>query len=178
MTDSITPNSIVNLIVGIPSIGVVIAFAISLIRRRISTDSKEIQNDRTHINMLEWSTHEKEKLETEKTNLNLRITTLETEKNNALMQVATLKVQVDYLSSQVDELRCSILEMKQLLEEEREKVQNLAIENAKLNSDVTQLVGSVTSEYSSSTNRRRRADDYAVKNSKPPKPLDNPDTDE
>lgn len=148
--------------VGLPSVGVIIAFGISLIRRRISADSKELLNDRTFNNMLDWTSNEKDKLEAEKTSLNLRITTLETEKNNALMQVATLRVQVDYLTVQVEELRESMREMKKLLEEERDKVQDLAIENAKLNSDVTRLTGSVHSEYSSSpaAGRRRRSDDY------------------
>lgn len=125
-------NDIVSWAIGIPSIGVVIAYGISIIRRRISTDMKNAEEEKEYSSMLESYKEERDSIREERDRTIARINIIEEERNEAVSKVGKLSAEVKFLSTQVTELKAMVEKLSVNLEQSRIEIHALAIENAKL----------------------------------------------
>lgn len=127
-------NDIVSWAVGLPSIGVVVAYGWSIIRRRISADKKAVQEDTQYSSMLEAFKRERDTMKEERDRTISRMTTIEAERNEAVSKVGKLGAEVQFLSVQVTELKTMVEKLAASLELSRSEIHTLAIENARLSS--------------------------------------------
>jgi chromosome segregation ATPase len=125
--------------VGIPSVGVVIAYGVSIIRGRINKDLKEAGEDKSYTNMLETYKKERDEIKEERDRTMSRMAIVEAERNEAVSQVGKLSAEVTFLSVQVNELKVLVEKLGLSLELSRTEMQKVAIENAKLSAHVTYL---------------------------------------
>lgn len=125
-------NDIVSWAIGIPSIGVVIAYGISIIRRRISKDMKNAEEEKEYSSMLESYKEERDSIREERDRTIARMTAIEEERNDAVSKVGKLSAEVKFLSGQVSELKMMVEKLSVNLEQSRIEIHALAIENAKL----------------------------------------------
>lgn len=125
-------NDIVSWAIGIPSIGVVIAYGISIIRSRISTDIKNSEEEKEYSSMLDSYKEERDSIREERDRTISRMGVIEIERNDAVSKVGKLSAEVKFLSIQVNELKAMVEKLSVNLDQSRREIHALAIENAKL----------------------------------------------
>lgn len=125
--------------VGVPSIGVIIAYGISIIRRRVSSDTKAVNEDRSYSEMLTNYKKERDEMREERERIIARMNVIETERNNAVAQVGRLTAEVEFLNKQVIELKSLVEKLGSNLELARSEMQRFAIENARLAAQLSYL---------------------------------------
>jgi len=132
-------NNIVSWAVGAPAVGVVIAYGISIIRRRMATDIKSAKEDKEYSNMLETYKKERDTIREDRDRTVARIIAIEAERNEAVSLVGKLGAEVQFLSVQVTELKVLVERLGTSLEQSRNEMNKVAVENARLSSHVTHL---------------------------------------
>lgn len=156
MSEVQATNDIVSWAVGIPSVGVVIAYGISIIRRRINDDMKAVEEDKSYSSMLEAYKKERDELREERDKVIARMTTIESERNDAVGKVGKLTAEVEFLSVQVSELKLLVEKLGSNLELSRTEMHKVAIENAKLSAQVTYLEEIIDQRKTPRDNRRTK----------------------
>lgn len=132
-------NQVISWAIGVPSVGVVIAYGISMIRRRASADSKALNEDKSYNSMLESYKTERDELRSERDRLVERMQVIETERNEAVGKVGKLTAEVEFLSLQVTELKNLVEKLGNNLELSRKEIHDFAVDNAKLQAHVSYL---------------------------------------
>lgn len=122
--------------VAVPSIGVVIAYGLSIIRRRMSADAKTLGDDRAHSDIIDIYRKERDELRGERNKILLRLEIVEQERNTAVGQVGKLTAEVEFLTTQVIELKALVTELGSHLELARTEMHKVAITNARLGAQV------------------------------------------
>lgn len=122
--------------VGVPSVGVIIAYGISIIRRRASADTKSLKEDESYQNMLESYRVERNEAKLDRERIIERMAVLEVERNEAVSKVGKLTAEVEYLTAQVKDLKKMVEELASNLNKTRTDLNSFAIENAKFSSQV------------------------------------------
>jgi DNA repair ATPase RecN len=133
------PNDIASWAIGIPSVGVVVAYGWSIIRRRITSDMKASEEDKSYSSMLDTYKKERDELKDDREKTMTRLGQVETERNDAASKVGKLGAEVEFLTIQVGELKVLIEKLSTNLELSRAEMQKVAIENAKLSAQVNYL---------------------------------------
>lgn len=137
--DAEVANQLISWAVGIPSVGVVIAYGVSIIRRRISADAKSVNEDRSYADMLETYRKERDSTKEDRDKIIARMAVIETERNEAVGKVGKLTAEVEFLSSQVTELKTLVEKLGESLDLARQEMHKFAVENAKLAAHVSYL---------------------------------------
>lgn len=132
-------NDIFSWVVGVPSVGVLVAYGLSIIRRRASADSKVINEDRSYKDMLEAYKNERDDMREERDRVVARMNVIEQERNEAVIRVGKLTAEVEYLSIQVNDLKALVEKLGVSLDLARTEMHNCAVENAKLAAHVSYL---------------------------------------
>ena len=132
-------NNLISWAVGLPSVGVVIAYGLSIIRRRMSSDQKILHEDKSYKDMLETYRLERDEIKDERDRILTRMTLVESERNEAVGKVGKLTAEVEFLSVQVSELKAVVEKLGYSLELARTEMHNFAIDNAKLLAHVSYL---------------------------------------
>lgn len=151
-----TPNDIVSWAIAVPSIGVVIAYGISIIRRRVNADSKAAEEDKSYSSMLSAYKAERDELRIERDRIVARLATVETERNDAVAKVGKLSAEVEFLSVQVTELKVLVEKLGSNLEASRKEMQTVSVENAKLSAQVAYLEEIIEQRKTPRDNRRSK----------------------
>lgn len=139
MTDAELANQLISWAIGVPSLGVVIAYGISMIRRRVSSDSKSLNEDKTYGDMLEAYRKERDEIKADRDRIIARMSIIENERNEAIRIAGKLTAEVEFLSTQVTELKVLVEKLSITLELTRAEMQKFAIENVKLAAHVSYL---------------------------------------
>jgi chromosome segregation ATPase len=139
MSESDLANQLISWAIGIPSVGVVIAYGISMIRRRVSSDSKSLNEDKSYNDMLETYRRERDEIKTDRDRIIARMSLIERERNEAVGKVGKLTAEVEFLSTQVTELKVLVEKLSVTLDLARAEMQKFAVENAKLAAHVSYL---------------------------------------
>jgi chromosome segregation ATPase len=137
--DSEVANQLISWAVGIPSVGVVIAYGVSIIRRRLSADSKSVNEDKSYSDMLETYRRERDETKEDRDKIIARMSVIEQERNEAVGKVGKLTAEVEFLSTQVTELKTLVEKLGVSLELARQEMHKFAVENAKLAAHVSYL---------------------------------------
>jgi len=137
--DHDTTQQIINWAIGVPSVGVVIAYGLSIIRRKVSSDAKALHEDKSYNSMLESYKTERDELRADRDRLVERMQVIETERNEAVGKVGKLTAEVEFLSLQVTELKSLVEKLGNNLELSRQEIHHFAVENAKLSAHVSYL---------------------------------------
>jgi chromosome segregation ATPase len=132
-------NDIISWAIGVPSVGVVVAYGISMIRRRASADAKTLLEDKSYQNMLESYRKERDDIKEDRDRIVARMHVIESERNDAVSKVGKLSAEVEFLSTQVTELKTLVEKLGTNLEAARNELQKFAVENAKLAALITFL---------------------------------------
>lgn len=132
-------NDLISWAVGLPSIGVVIAYGISIIRRRAAADQKVFHEDKSYNDMLDTYKRERDLTREERDRVIDRMSIVEKERNEAVGKVGKLTAEVEFLSVQVSELKELVSKLGISLENARTDLHKFAIENAKLAAHVSYL---------------------------------------
>lgn len=159
MADPIT-SEILGWAVGIPGLGVVAAYGFSIIRRRMSSDTKAVREDKSYQDMLESYRKERDETKADKDRIIARMTVIEVERNEAVGKVGKLTAEVEFLSSQVTELKALVEKLGVSLELSRSEMHKFAIENAKLAAHVSYLEDLVERADERKTERAARATNH------------------
>ena len=137
--DSQITNDLITWAVGLPSVGVVVAYGLSIIRRRVSSDKKAIHEDKSYKDMLDSYKKERDETKEDRDRIIVRMTVIEQERNEAVGKVGKLTAEVEFLSVQVTELKTLVEKLGVSLELARTEMQRFAIENVKLAAQVSYL---------------------------------------
>ena len=137
--DSQITNDLITWAVGLPSVGVVVAYGLSIIRRRVSSDQKAIHEDKSYKDMLDSYKKERDETKEDRDRIIVRMTVIEQERNEAVGKVGKLTAEVEFLSVQVTELKTLVEKLGVSLELARTEMQRVAIENVKLAAHVSYL---------------------------------------
>lgn len=137
--DSQITNDLITWAVGLPSVGVVVAYGLSIIRRRVSSDQKAIHEDKSYKDMLDSYKKERDETKEDRDRIIVRMTVIEQERNEAVGKVGKLTAEVEFLSVQVTELKTLVEKLGVSLELARTEMQRFAIENVKLAAQVSYL---------------------------------------
>jgi chromosome segregation ATPase len=137
--DTQLANELISWAIGVPSIGVVVAYGISMIRRRMSADTKAVKEDKSYQDMLESYRRERDETKADRDRIIIRMSAIETERNEAVGKVGKLTAEVEFLSSQVTELKVLVEKLGTSLESARTEMHRFAVENAKLAAHVSYL---------------------------------------
>jgi chromosome segregation ATPase len=132
-------NEVISWAVGVPSVGVVVAYGISLIRRRMAADTKSTFEDKSYQDMLETYRKERDAIKEDRDRIMTRMHVIEGERNDAVSKVGKLSAEVEFLSTQVNELKTLVEKLGTNLEAARSELQKFAVENAKLAALITYL---------------------------------------
>ena len=132
-------NELISWAIGLPSIGVVIAYGVSIIRRRLSADSKSLHEDKSYNDMLESYRKERDETKADRDRIVNRMTVIENERNEAVGKVGKLTAEVEYLSTSVTELKVLVEKLTVSLDLARSEMHKFAVENAKLAAHVSYL---------------------------------------
>ena len=132
-------NNIAAIAVGVPSVGVIIAFAWSLIKRRIQADAKSLNEDKSYQDMLNSYKSERDETRADRDRIITRMTIIENERNEAVGKVGKLTAEVTFLSTQVTELKALVERLGTSLELARAEMHKFAVDNAKLSAHVSYL---------------------------------------
>ena len=117
--------------VGVPSVGVLIAYGISIIRLRASADKKTVNEDKSYQDMLTAYRKERDDTREERDRVMARMVVVEAERNEAVGKVGKLTAEVEFLSQQVTELKTLVEKLGANLDAARIDMNRIAIENAK-----------------------------------------------
>jgi chromosome segregation ATPase len=139
MADPQIANDLVTWAVGIPSVGVVIAYGVSIIRRRVSADAKSLHEDKSYQSMIEAYKKERDETKEERDRMVVRMNTIEAERNEAVGKVGKLTAEVEFLTTQVLELKRLVERLGGSLDLARSEMHRYAIENARLAAHVGYL---------------------------------------
>ncbi len=139
MADTQLANELITWAIGVPSVGVVVAYGISMIRRRVSADSKVMHDDKSYHDMLDAYRKERDETKLDKDRLIARMVIIENERNEAVGKVGKLTAEVEFLSLQVTELKLLVEKLGASLEISRSEMHKFAVENAKLAAQVSYL---------------------------------------
>lgn len=139
MSETDLANQLISWAIGIPSVGVVIAYGISMIRRRVSSDSKSLNEDKSYNDMLETYRRERDEIKADRDKIIARMSLIESERNEAVGKVGKLTAEVEFLSTQVTELKVLVEKLSVTLDLARAEMQKFAVENAKLAAHVSYL---------------------------------------
>lgn len=139
MPDFQLVNALATWSIGAPAIGVVIAYGLSIIRRRASADSKVLHEDKSHSTLLESYKQERDDIRAEKERIVARMDIIEAERNDAVGKVGKLTAEVEFLTSQVKDLKVLVEKLGNSLETARIEISKFAIDNAKLSAQVSYL---------------------------------------
>jgi chromosome segregation ATPase len=137
--DSQLANELLQWAIGVPSIGVVIAYGISMIRRRMSSDSKALGEDKSHLDLITSFKLERDEIKRDRDKLMERLSVIEAERNDAIAKVGKLTAQVEFLSLQVIELKALVEKLAVSLDTAKNEMNRLALDNVKLVSQVEHL---------------------------------------
>lgn len=137
--DAEIANQLISWAVGIPSVGVVIAYGISIIRRRVSADAKSVNEDKSYSDMLETYRRERDETKEDRDKIVARMSVIEQERNEAVGKVGKLTAEVEFLSTQVTELKTLVEKLGVSLDLARQEMHKFAVENAKLAAHVSYL---------------------------------------
>ena len=137
--DSQITNDLITWAVGLPSVGVVVAYGLSIIRRRVSSDQKAIHEDKSYKDMLDSYKKERDETKEDRDRIIVRMTVIEQERNEAVGKLGKLTAEVEFLSVQVTELKTLVEKLGVSLELARTEMQRFAIENVKLAAQVSYL---------------------------------------
>lgn len=137
--DNELANLLVTWAVGIPSVGVIVAYGVSMIRRKVSADSKTLNEDSSYNNMLETYRKERDEIKVDRDRIVGRMVVIEAERNEAVSKVGKLTAEVEFLSVQVTELKVLVEKLGISLDGARIDMQKFAVENAKLSAHVSYL---------------------------------------
>jgi chromosome segregation ATPase len=137
--DAEVANQLMTWAVGIPSVGVVIAYGVSIIRRRVSADAKSVNEDKSYSDMLETYRRERDETKEDRDKIVARMAVIEAERNEAVGKVGKLTAEVEFLSTQVTELKTLVEKLGVSLELARQEMHKFAVENAKLAAHVSYL---------------------------------------
>ena len=132
-------ENVASLAVGVPSIGVIIAYGISIIRRRASADKKALDEDHSYSEMLSNYRKERDEIRAERERIVARMAIIELERNSAVAQVGRLTAEVEFLTQQVTDLKALVEKLGANLEIARNEMQAYAIDNASLKAQLTYL---------------------------------------
>jgi len=132
-------NEILNWAVGLPAIGVVIAYGISMIRRRVSADARAIGEDKSHIELIESFRQERDEIKKDRDKLYDKLSLTEEERSKAIAEVGKLTAQVQFLSLQVIDLKALVEKLATNLDAAKSDMQVLTVNNATLSSHVNHL---------------------------------------
>jgi chromosome segregation ATPase len=132
-------ENVASIAVGVPSLGVIIAYGISIIRRRASADKKALDEDHSYSEMLVNYRKERDEIRAERERIVSRMSVIESERNNAVAQVGRLTAEVEFLTHQVTDLKALVEKLGASLEIARTEMQNYAIDNASLKAQLTYL---------------------------------------
>jgi len=132
-------SNLISWAVGVPSIGVLVAYGISIIRRRASADQKVIHEDKSYKDMLESYRRERDETKEDRDRVLARMMVVEQERNEAVGKVGKLTAEVKFLSVQVTELKSLVEKLGISLDLTRTEMHKFAVENAKLAAHVSYL---------------------------------------
>lgn len=132
-------ENVASLAVGVPSISVIIAYGISIIRRRASADKKALDEDHSYSEMLSNYRKERDEIRAERERIVARMAIIELERNSAVAQVGRLTAEVEFLTQQVTDLKALVEKLGANLEIARNEMQAYAIDNASLKAQLTYL---------------------------------------
>ena len=132
-------SDIMSWAVGVPSIGVVIAYGVSMIRRRASADNKALHEDKSYQDMLESYKNERDEIRNDRDRIITRMSAIEAERNEAVGKVGKLTAEVEFLSTQVLELKGLFEKLSVNLDTARTEMHKFAVDNAKLSAHVKYL---------------------------------------
>lgn len=102
------------------------------IRKKLSKDSLEIKKDTAEGDLIQHLEDERDMLKAEKDRILERLLVVDRERQDAVGMVGRLSVQVKLLTKQVDHLEDMVVNLGQKLDTATTKMQEYAIENAKL----------------------------------------------
>ena len=137
--DNELANLLVSWAVGVPAVGVVVAYGVSMIRRKVSADSKTLNEDSSYNNMLETYRKERDEIKADRDRVVGRMVIIESERNEAVSKVGKLTAEVEFLSVQVTELKVLVERLGASLDLARGEMQKFAVENARLAAHVSYL---------------------------------------
>jgi chromosome segregation ATPase len=137
--DSQLASELLQWAIGVPSISVVIAFGISMIRRRMSADTKSLGEDKSHLDLITSFKLERDEIKRDRDKLMERLSVIEAERNDAIAKVGKLTAQVEFLSLQVIELKALVEKLAVSLDTAKNEMNRLALDNVKLVSQVEHL---------------------------------------
>lgn len=132
-------SDLVTWAVGVPSIGVLIAYGISIIRRRASADNKELNENKSYKDMLQTYKTERDETRIDRDRIITRMEVIEGERNDAVAKVGKLTAEVEFLTTQVVELKTLVERLGVSLDLARSEMHKFAVENAKLSAHVSYL---------------------------------------
>lgn len=127
--------------VGIPTVGVIIAYGLSIIRRRISADTATLGEDRARGDIIDIYRKERDELRGERDKIILRLEVVEHERNVAVGQVGKLTAEVEFLTTQVIELKVLVTELSSHLDLARTEMHKIALTNARLTALIPPTTG-------------------------------------
>jgi len=139
MADPLIMNEIISWTVGAPAIGVVVAYGISMIRRRASADTKALLEDKSYQDMLDSYRKERDDIRAERDRVIARLGVVEGERNDSVGKVGKLTAEVEFLSIQVTELKTLVEKLSVSLDSARVDMHRYAVENAKFTAHVSYL---------------------------------------
>ena len=141
--DTQITSDLISWAVGLPSIGVLVTYGWSIIRRRASADSKEINETKSYRagyeDMIGIYKKERDETKEDRDRIIARMTIIESERNEAVGKVGKLTAEVEFLSTQVNELKKLVEKLGASLDLARTEMQKFALENVRLMSQVTYL---------------------------------------
>ena len=132
-------NNIVSIAIGGSSIGVIFAYAWSMIKRRMQADVKALNEDKSYQDMLNSYKSERDETKVDRDRIITRMTIIENERNEAVGKVGKLTAEVTFLSTQVTELKALVEKLGTSLELARAEMHKFAVDNAKLSAHVSYL---------------------------------------
>ena len=139
--DSQIANDLISWAVGLPSAGVIVAYGISIIRRRASADTKNVNENKSYQDMLEMYKKERDETREDRNRIVARMTVIEAERNEAVGKVGKLTAEVTFLSQQVTELKQLVEKLGASLDLARTEMQQVSLENVRLQAQVSYIVG-------------------------------------
>jgi chromosome segregation ATPase len=110
-----------------------------MIRRRMSSDTKSLSEDKSYQDMLVTYRTERDELRADRDRIIAKMTAVETERNEAVGKVGKLTAEVEFLSVQVTELKALVEKLGTNLDLARTEMHKFAVDNAKLAAHVSYL---------------------------------------
>ena len=119
------------------------------IRKKLSKDSLDIKRDSAESELIQHLEDERDVIKADKDKIHERLLIVEQERNAAVSAVGKLSVEVEHLKTQVVTLERLITEFSKKLDFSTTKMQEYAIENAKLGERILHMQESQTAYFKS-----------------------------